>query len=149
MLSQGDLAGNVETKSGLHGALDVVLMCVRMAEDGEQPVALGVAEMAAIMPDDAYHLVAVASNQVRYVRARFGSTVQLNERGPRKGLLSFGFRPDRPGRQADLGIDGLTVDGQDLLGERLAVARCPSASACSARSSSSSTPGGWWGRLTG
>jgi hypothetical protein len=33
-----------------------------MAEDGEQPVALRVAEMATIMPDDAYHLVAVASN---------------------------------------------------------------------------------------
>ena len=48
----GDLARNV--KPGLHGALDIVLMCFRMAEDGEQPVALGVAEVAAIMLDDAY-----------------------------------------------------------------------------------------------
>ena len=49
--------------------------------------------------------------------ARFGSTAQLNQRGPRKGLLSFGFRPDRPGGKQILGVDVVTVDGQDLLGE--------------------------------
>ena len=56
----GDGAGDVE--AGLNRPLDVVLVGLRMAEKGQQPVALRRTDVALVLPDESQHVVAITAD---------------------------------------------------------------------------------------